>query len=120
MRARILPTPALWNFKCHGRLLSVTHSITLQLPSGLCYLCGGLLQGKAWSCISQGSYAGLTIFSSVCISWYGRQLITIISDLVISKKQISRIGAGSLIGGRQQQLSVWLSVCLSRSVLFLF
>jgi len=38
---------------------------------------------------------------SVCISWYmyGRQLITIISDLVPSKKQISGIGATSLIGG---------------------
>src|SRR6218665_4043459 len=38
---------------------------------------------------------------SVCISWYiyGRQLITIISDLVPSKKQISGIGATRLIGG---------------------
>src|SRR6218665_3761785 len=91
----------------------------LQLPSGLCYLCvGGLLQGKAWSCISQGSYAGLAIFSSVCISWYGRQLITIISDLVPSKKQISRIGACSLIGGHQQQLSVCLSVCLGLCCFF--
>src|SRR6218665_2990222 len=79
----------------------------------VCAICvGGLLQGKAWSFISQGSYAGLTIFSSVCISWYGRQLITIISDLVPSKKQISRIGACSLIGCCQQQLSVCLSVCL--------
>src|SRR6218665_3783369 len=58
----------------------------------------GLLQGKAWSYISHGSYVGLTIFSfrasvhypstSVCISWYPRQLITIISNLLPSKKQI--------------------------------
>src|SRR6218665_544294 len=38
-------------------------------------------------------------FHSVYISWYGKQLITIISDLVPSKKQISGIGATSLIGG---------------------
>src|SRR6218665_3936804 len=56
----------------------------------VCAICvGGLLQNKAWSCIAQESYAGLTIFSSVCISWYGRQLITIISDLVPSNKQTS-------------------------------
>src|SRR6218665_2182859 len=86
----------------------------LQLPSGLCYLCvGGLLQDKAWSCISQGSYGGLKVFTSVCISWYGRQLITIISDLVPSKKQISRIGACSLIGRASSNtncLSVWICV----------
>src|SRR6218665_2391395 len=65
--------------------------------------CGGLLQCKAWSCISQGSYYSvLTIFSSsvsvqnpstsVCISWYRRQLITIISQSVPSKKQIGGTG----------------------------
>jgi len=47
-----------------GRPLSLTHSIHA---------------GKAWSCICQGSYAGFTIFTYVCISWYGRQLITIFS-----------------------------------------
>src|SRR6218665_219600 len=46
------------------------------------------------------TYAGLTIFTSVCIRWYGRQLITIpsLSATVPSKKQISGIGACSLIG----------------------
>jgi len=39
----------------------------------------------------RGHYAGLAIFTLVCISWYRRQLITIISNLVPSKKQISRI-----------------------------
>src|SRR6218665_1052616 len=76
-------------------------------------MCGGLLQGKAWSCISQGSYGGLKVFTSVCISWYGRQLIIIISDLVPSKKQISRIGACSLIGRASSNtncLSVWICV----------
>src|SRR6218665_477375 len=107
MRARILPTPALWNFKCHGRLLSMTHSITLQLPSGLCYLCV-----KVYCRARLGA-----VFLMVCISWYGRQLITIISDLVSSKKQISRIGACSPIGGASN--SNCLSACLSRSVLFL-
>src|SRR6218665_1047443 len=92
---------------------------------------GGLLQGKAWSCISHGSYAGLTIFScrasvrypytSVCISWYPRQLITIISDLLPSNKQIIGIwGKQPNRRHQQQQLSVIQSVCLSRSVLFLF
>jgi len=83
---------------------------------------GSLLQGKAWSCISQGSYyAGLTIFSlrasvqypssSVCISWLGRQLINIISDLVLSKKQISGIGATSLIDGDNSSNYLSVSVC---------
>jgi len=56
--------------------------------------------------------------TSVCISWHGRKLITIISRLVPSKKQISCIGATSLIG--RASSSNCLSVCLSRSVLFLF
>src|SRR6218665_1656992 len=114
MRARILSTPALWNFKCHGWLLSMTHSITLQLPSVLCCLC-------VWVyCRARLGAVFLTghIFTLVCISWYGRRLITIISDLVPSKKQISRIGACSLIGGASN--SNCLSACLSRSVLFLF
>src|SRR6218665_3853041 len=110
MRARILPTPALWNFKCHGQLLSMTHSITLQLPSGLSYLCVGVY--------CRARLGAGHIFTSVCISWYGRQLITIISDLVPSKKQISRIGACSLVGGTSSSNCV--SACLSRSVLFLF
>src|SRR6218665_860708 len=81
----------------------------------------GLLQGKAWSCISHGSYAGLTIFSyrasvhyfstSLCISWYPRQLITIISDFLPSKKQIIGIWGKQPNRRRQQQLSVGQSVC---------
>jgi len=59
------------------------------------------------------------LFRSVWISWYGKQLITIISDLVPSKKQLSGIGATSLIGGASN--TNCLSVCLSVSVcLFLF
>jgi len=82
---------------------------------------GGLLQGSAWSCVSQVSYDGLTIFSFrvsiaypstyICVSWYGRQLITIISDLVPSKKEISGIGASSVIGGASS--SNCRPVCLS-------
>src|SRR6218665_3256689 len=65
----------------------------------VCAICvGGLLQGKAWSCISQGSYAGNSWNENLLFGLYVRQLITIISDLVPSKKQTC-----SLIGGRQQQ-----------------
>src|SRR6218665_3582177 len=64
--------------------------------------------------VSQRSYAGFTMFTYVCISWYGRQLITIISHLVPSKKQISLIGAYSLICGASS------SNCLSGSVMYLF
>src|SRR6218665_3628033 len=90
------------------RLLSMTHSITLQLPSGLCYLCEGVY------CRARLGAVFLTghIFTSVCVSWYGRQLITIISDLVPSKKEISPIG-GMQPNRRsqQQQLSVCLNLC---------
>src|SRR6218665_270064 len=55
--------------------------------------------------------------TSVCISWYGRQLLTIISHLVPSKKQISGVGATSLIDGSSS--SNCLTVCLSWSVSFL-
>src|SRR6218665_828008 len=58
------------------------------------------------------------MFTYVCISWYGRQLITIIPHLVPLKKQISRMGACSLICSASS--SNCLSVCLSGSVLFLF
>src|SRR6218665_2384032 len=113
--ARILTTPTL-RFQQPYKSLGV----------------GGYLQGKAWSYISQGSYYdGLTTFScmvsvqypstSVCIIWYGRKLITIISHLVPSKKQISGIGATSLIYAETAAVTVFLSVCLSVSVcLFLF
>src|SRR6218665_3170461 len=73
--------------------------------------CGGLLQGKAWGCISRGRYAGLTIFTSGCVICYGRQLMTIISDLVPSKNQISRIGACSLIGRASRSNCLSVSVC---------
>src|SRR6218665_1411233 len=76
-------------------------------------MCGGLLQGKAWNYISQGAYAGLTIFASVCIRWYGRQLITItsLSATVPSKKQLSGFGACSLIGVASSSNCLSVSVC---------
>jgi len=107
-RARILATPALCNFA--SRCLWHT-AYTLQLPRlVVCaiYVSGVYCRARL-GVVSQGSCAGLTIFTSVCISWYGKQLITITSDLVSSNKQISRIGTCSLIGGRQQQLSICLS-----------
>src|SRR6218665_1222144 len=76
------------------------------------------MQGKAWSCVSRGSYAGFTIFTYVCISWYGRQLITIISHLVPSKKHISNIGACSLICDASSSIIVCLSVCFGLSCFF--
>src|SRR6218665_898805 len=104
MSARILATPPV-RFR---RPLSLTQHRRCSCLV-VCSICVGVYcRARLGVVFLRGSYAGLTIFSSVCISWYGRQLITIISDLVPSKKQISRIGAFSLIGGRQQQLSVWV------------
>ena len=113
MLSRILTTPAL-----------LFHQPRLfRWPAN--HWLWGLLQGKAWSCISQVSYAGLTIFScrasvhylstSVCItcSLYPRLLITIISDLLPSKKQIIGIRGKQPNRRHQQQLSVslFVSVC---------
>src|SRR6218665_2956023 len=50
--------------------------------------------------------------NSVCIRWYGRQLITTISHLVPSKKQISGIGATSRIGDASSSNFLSVSVCL--------
>ena len=75
------------------------------------------------------NYAGLTILSckasvhypstSVCMSWYPRQLITIISDLLPSKKQIIGIwGNQPNRWHQQQQLYVCMGLCCFFSKLF--
>src|SRR6218665_3169224 len=61
-------------------------------------------------------FSRVTIFTYVCISWCGRQLITIISHLVPSKKHISNIGACSLMCDASS--SNCLSVCLGLSCFF--
>ena len=102
--------------------LSFTRSNLKQLASGMCYcyLLGVCCRARlgvifprdhimlGWqSSVSRASVQYPS--TSVCISWHGRQLITIISHLVPSKKQISGIRATS---------SNCLSVCLGLSCFF--
>src|SRR6218665_2073863 len=86
----------------HCKLLGVGFTagqcLKLYFPGMICWVDNLQLHGSV-------QYPSTSVF----ISWYGRQLITIISDLVPSKKQISDIMATRLIDSSGNCLSV--SVC---------